>query len=117
MPLTQLTKCAIIPVTLQLAEATINMLFDNVRFNLSLQELILNCRILAKFILGESELSFKLKPVDVKKRFENDLLFQLVLEKTARQLGINKSTHWYQRKQLKEKGTLKLYRNTRQYYA
>jgi CRISPR-associated protein Cas1 len=102
---------------LRLSEDTINMLFDNVRFNLSLQELILNCRNLAKFILGESELSFKLKPVDVKKRFENDLVFQSVLEKTARQLGMNKSTHWYQRKQLKEKGALRLYRNTRQYFS
>lgn len=101
---------------IRLAEDTINMLFDNVRFNLSLQEIILNCRILAKYLLGEEELSFKLKPVDVKKRFENDLLFHSVLEKTARQLGMNKSTLWYQKRRLNQAGSVRIYNKTRQYF-
>lgn len=102
---------------IRVSENTINLLFDNARFNLSLQELILNCRNLAKYMLGEGDLCFKLKPVDVKKRFENDLMFQSVLEKTARQLGMNKSTLWYQKKRLLQNGSLRVYNKSKQYFV
>ena len=37
--------------------------------------------------------------------------------KTARELGMNKSSHWYQRKMLKERGSLRLYNNTKHYFV
>ena len=102
---------------LRLSESTINALFDNIRFNLSLQELIFNCRILANYTPGESELSFKLKAVDVKLKFESGSITQSVLEKTARQLGMNKSTLLYQRERLLERGSVRLSGKTKQHYV
>lgn len=101
-----------------LEQETVRALVQKIKFNLSLEELLFNTRIFANFLLGKKEsLSFALKPIEVRPLFESDLVKQTVLTKTARELGMNKSTHWYQRKMLRERGSLKLYRNTKQYYS
>lgn len=93
-------------------------LFDNLKFNLSLEEIILNTRRLATFILGKSEkLDFALKPIQVKPLFENERVKQVILSKSARQLGMNKSTLFYQKQRLREKGSIRLYGKTKQYFA
>lgn len=56
--------------------------------------------------------AFTLKPVSV--TFEHDSIKQAVLRKTVRQFGMNKSTQWYQRKMLRERGTFKPHGKTRQ---
>ncbi|HVB13093.1 MAG TPA: hypothetical protein VNE86_08150 [Nitrososphaerales archaeon] len=46
-----------------LSQDTIRLLFEKLRYNLSLEEIIFNTRILANFFLGRKTLSFNLKPV------------------------------------------------------
>jgi CRISPR-associated protein Cas1 len=101
-----------------LERETVKVLIEKIRFNLHLEELLFNARIFAKYLLQDKKtLEFALKPIQVKPLFEQDRVKSLILTKTARELGMNKSTHWYQRKMLKENGTLSLYRKTRQYYV
>jgi hypothetical protein len=84
-----------------LKEQTVKMLFERVRFNLSLEEIVFNCRILAKFMLGkEKTLCFSLKPIEVKPVFETDQVRQTILSKSFRELSMNKSTLWYQKRRL-----------------
>lgn len=90
--------------------------FDRARFNLSLEEIIFNARILANFMLDKKNLLFNLKPIQVTPLFETDQVKQVILSKSYRELGMNKSTLWYQRKMLKEQGSLRLYNKTKQYY-
>jgi CRISP-associated protein Cas1 len=100
-----------------LSSDTSKLLFERVRFNLSLQEIIMNCRVLAKFVLGESRaLSFNLKPIDFKPVFETDRVKGLILSKSARELGMNKSSLWYQKKRLSERGTIRLYNSSKWHF-
>lgn len=93
-----------------LSSDTAKLLFERVRFNLSLQEIVMNCRALARFMLGEErKLAFDLKPVSVKTVFETNRVKRLILTKSARELGMNKSTLWYQKKRLSDRGTIRLY--------
>ena len=49
------------------------MVFERVRSNLSLEEIILNVRLLSKYILTQNKaLSYDLKPIRVKALFETD---------------------------------------------
>ena len=100
-----------------LSQNTIRLLCEKFRFNLSLEEIIFNARILASFMLGKKSLSFGLKPIHVRPLFETEKLKQTILTKTARQLGMNKSSHWYQRKRLLEDNTVRLYNKSRQYFV
>ena len=101
-----------------LKRETVNLLFETLKLNLSLEEILFNSRILAKFILGESKnLRFALKPIRTKGNFENTRVKEIIISKTARELGMNKSSHWYQRKRLLERGSVKLYGKTKQYFA
>ena len=104
--------------------ATIRALFANLKLNLSMEELIFNCRILAKHILGQAKgsllrreqepLEFVLKPVRTHSLSEpSDVRSAILSSKTARELGMNKSTLWYQRRRLKETGSIRLYNKTR----
>jgi CRISP-associated protein Cas1 len=100
-----------------LSQKTIGLLFQNFRFNLKLEEIILNARRFASFLLGRSQsLEFVLKPVVVKEAFEKDSVKDMILTKSHRELGMNKSTLWYQRKRLKETGSVRLYNKTRPYF-
>ena len=45
-----------------LEQQTVRTLFDNFKLNQSLEEIILNVRILASFVLGKRNLVFNLKP-------------------------------------------------------
>lgn len=101
--------------TILLNPETIRTLFEKFKLNLSLEEIIFNCRILAKYLLGQKEiLEFALKPVRTCTLSETDRVKQIILSKSARQLGMNKSTVWYQRKRLQETGTLRIYNKTKQ---
>lgn len=99
------------------SEDSIKILVDKLRLNLSLQEIIDNTRQLAKFLIGKNKkLVFNLKPIEIR-RTDNIGVKQLIQMKTAKELGINKSTLWYQKKRLNENGTIRIYIKTRQYYA
>ena len=98
--------------------STIKTLIEKIRFNLSMEELLFNSRLFARFLLEEKKtLDFVLRPIHVPKMFETDRIKSLILSKSARQLGVPKATLFYQKKMLRETGTLRLYRTTRRYYA
>ena len=98
-----------------LSEKTIKILFEKFRFNLSLEEIIFNARILANYMLGKKTLSFSLKPIAVRTLFENEEMKSKVLTQSYRELGMNKSTLWYQKKRLKESGSIRIYNNTKRF--
>ena len=101
-----------------LSQKTIALLFQNFRSNLKLEEIILNTRRLASFLLGRSQsFEFVLRPVAVKEAFEKDAVKEMILTKSHRELGMNKSTLWYQRKRLRETGSVRLYNKTRHYFG
>jgi CRISPR-associated protein Cas1 len=100
-----------------LSQRTIRLLFQNFRVNTSLEEIIMNTRRLAGFLLGRSEsLEFALRPVVVKETFETQAVKEKILTKSHWELGMNKSTLWYQRKRLRETGSVRLYSKTMGYY-
>lgn len=97
---------------------TVKTLIEKIRFNLSMEELLFNSRIFAKFLLGDRKmLDFSLRPIQIREVFETDKVKNLILSKSARELGVPKATLFYQKKMLREKGTLRLYRTSRRYYA
>lgn len=97
---------------------TINLLFEKLRFNLSLEEILLNCRLFAKFLLSKNaSLSFSLKAISVGELFETEEVRQKILTKSHRELGMNKSTLWYQKKRLLESGTPRVYNNTKHHFS
>jgi CRISPR-associated protein Cas1 len=100
-----------------LTESTIKTLFELTRWNLSLEEIIFNARIFANFILGKKTLSFNLKPIQVRPLFETDQVKGSILSKSYKELGMNKSTLWYQKKRLEQTGTVRIYNNTKHYFA
>jgi CRISP-associated protein Cas1 len=101
-----------------LSQKTISLLFQNFKSNLKLEEIILNSRRFASFLLGKSQsLEFVLKPVVVKESFEKDAVKEIILTKSHRELGMNKSTLWYQRRRLRETGSIRLYNKTKQHFA
>ncbi|MDG6912918.1 MAG: CRISPR-associated endonuclease Cas1 [Nitrososphaerota archaeon] len=101
-----------------LSEKTIRLLFMNFKLGLKLEEIILNTRRFASFLLGRSQsLEFALKPVAVKETFEKDAVKEMILTRSHRELGMNKSTLWYQRKRLRETGSVRLYNRTKQHFG
>lgn len=101
-----------------LSQNTIRLLFEKFRFNISLEEIILNTRRLANFMLVKNQnLLFSLKPIEVKETFERDQVKRAIMTKSHRELGMNKSTLWYQKKRLEGTGTIRIYNNTKQYFA
>jgi hypothetical protein len=101
-----------------LSQKTISLLFQNFKFNLKLEEIILNARRFASFLLGRNQnLEFVLRPVVVKEAFEKDSVKDMILTKSHRELGMNKSTLWYQRKRLNETGSLRIYNKTRLFFG
>jgi hypothetical protein len=100
-----------------LSQKTIRLLFQNFKLNLKLEEIILNARRLASFMLGRSQnLEFVLKPIVVREIFETEVVKQQILTNSHRDLGMNKSTLWYQKKRLKETGSVMLYNKTKEYF-
>jgi len=103
--------------TVLLDPETITLLFEKLKLNLSLEELILNCRILAKHILGHKEnLEFVLRPVRIGTLSESASIKETVLSKSASQLGMNKSTLWYMKKRLERTGSIRLYSKTKTHF-
>jgi hypothetical protein len=101
-----------------LSEKTISLLFQNFKSNLKLEEIILNSRRFAGYLLGRSQsLEFALKPVLVKEAFEKQSVKDQILTKSHRELKMNKSTLWYQKMRLRETGSVRLYNKTRPYFA
>jgi CRISPR-associated protein Cas1 len=101
-----------------LEQETVRTLIEKIRFNLPLEEIISNCRILAKFMLGKDKmLSFNLKPIDVKPVFETDQVKQAILTKSYKELGMNKSTLWYQKKRLKERNSIRLFNISKYHFS
>ncbi len=97
---------------------TIKLLFEKLRFNLSLEEIILNCRILANYLLGKRDnLIFNLRTIHVNAIFESEDMKDKVLTKSYRELGMNKSTLWYQKRRLEQTGSLRVYNNTKRYFV
>ncbi|MDG7001549.1 MAG: CRISPR-associated endonuclease Cas1, partial [Nitrososphaerota archaeon] len=100
-----------------LSQRTISLLFQNFKSNLKLEEIIINTRRFASFLLDRSQsLEFALKPIAVRKVFETQTVKEQILTKSHRELAMNKSTLWYQRKRLRETGSVRLYNKTRQYF-
>jgi CRISPR-associated protein Cas1 len=96
----------------EITKDTARLLLEKVKLNLSLEEIILNGRILAKYMTGENRrLNFRLNPVEVR---SSDIVRAkgLILAKSYRELGMNKSTLWYMRKHLERTGTVRLYDKT-----
>jgi len=92
---------------------TIRTLFDSLKLNMSVEELIFNARILAKHILRQKEgLDFALKPIRTDTLSEPSHIKQTILSKSPRQLGMNKSTLWYMRRRLQQTGTVRIYGKT-----
>jgi hypothetical protein len=104
---------------IMLKEETCRMLFERLHFNLSLQKIIMATRSVAKFMLGgcKEELTFDLKPLEIRESFETEEVKQAILTKTVRQLGMSKSSHWNERKKLRETGLIRLYRKTWHYFV
>jgi len=101
-----------------LSQRTISLLFQNFKFNLKLEEIIMNARRFASFLVDRSQnLEFVLRPVAVKEVFERDAVREMILTKSHRELGMNKSTLWYQRKRLTETGSVRLYAKTKKYFG
>jgi len=72
---------------------------------------------LVKETRRSQSLEFALGPVRVKETFEKVAVKEMILTKLHRELGMNKSTLWYQRKRLRETGSVRLYDKTRQYFG
>lgn len=101
-----------------LEQSTVKALFDNLKLNLSLEEIIYNARILAHYLLGRKlTLEISLRPVQVKPLFENESVIAKILTKSYHELGMNKLTLWYQKKRLGETGSIGIYRNTRHHFV
>jgi CRISP-associated protein Cas1 len=97
---------------------TIRTLFEKLKLNLSLDEIIFNCRILAKYLLGEKEaLEFALKPVGTHTLSEPSRMREEILSKTASQLGMNKSTLWYMKKRIERTGSIRIYNKTKHHFS
>jgi hypothetical protein len=96
---------------------TIKTLFDDLKLNLSVEELIFNARILAKHILAQKErLDFALKPIRTGTLSEPSRIKETILSKTASELGMNKSTLWYMKKRLERNGSIRLYGKTKHHF-
>lgn len=90
----------------------------NFKLGLKLEEIILNTRRFTRFLLGKSQsLEFALKPIRVTETFEKDAVKEMILTKSHRELGMNKSTLWYQRKRLKGTRLVRLYSKTKGYFT
>ena len=86
--------------------------------SLKLEEIILNTRRFASFLLGRSQtLEFVLRPITVKETFEKDAVKEMIIAKSHKELGMNKSTLWYQRRRLMQTGSVRLYNKTRGYFV
>jgi hypothetical protein len=83
------------------------------------EEITLNARRFASFLLGRSKsLEVALRPVRVKGTFEKEAVKEMILtKKSHRELGMNKSALWYQRRRLKEIGSVRLHNKTKQHFA
>jgi hypothetical protein len=100
-----------------LTSDTTKLLFENIRNNLSLQEIISNTRILANYFLGNSrKLEFGLKPIAVKELFETEKVKEAILTKSYRELGINKQTLSCMRQRLRDRGKIRLYNTTKWHF-
>ncbi|MDG6988264.1 MAG: CRISPR-associated endonuclease Cas1 [Nitrososphaerota archaeon] len=100
-----------------LSQRTISLLFMNFKLGLKLEEIIQNTRRFANFLLGRNQnMEFVLRPVKVKEAFEKDTVKEMILTKSHRELGMAKSTLWYQKKRLEETGSVRLYEKTRQFF-
>lgn len=101
-----------------LSQKTIRALFDKLKFNLSLEEIILNTYWLAKYMIDENQiLAFVVKPIVIRKLFETQFVRNKILTKSYRELGLNKSTLCYQRRRLERTGTFRLYNKTRRFFV
>lgn len=99
-----------------LSEKTIRQLFAKLKLYPSLEEILLNTRRLATLLFRRENLEFALSRVKVETKFETEQVKKKILTKSHRELGINKSTLWYQRKNLRETGSVRLYRKTKPYF-
>ena len=65
-------------------------------------------------MLGKiKSLSFNLREIQVRPPFETDQVKHAILAKSFRDLGMNKSTLWYQKKRLLERGSIRIYNKTK----
>ncbi len=65
----------------------------------------------------KESLHYALRSIQIRQNFETSKLKAIILSKTARELGMNKSTLWYQKKRVLERGSVRLFRRTKQYFA
>jgi hypothetical protein len=69
------------------------------------------------FLDGNPRVDFALKPVMIKEIFETQTVKEKILNKSHRELKMNKSTLWYQRRRLERTGSVKLYNKTRVHFT
>ena len=101
-----------------LTQDTIRLLYEFVRSNLTLEEILLNIRIFAGFLVGKTEnLFFALKPIQVKTIFERQRVKQNILTKSYKELGMNKSSLWYMKKRLEQTGSIRVYNKSKQHFV
>ena len=102
-----------------LESSSVKILFDKFKLNVSMEEILTNCRIFAQFLLkgNKRNLSFMLKPVHVKPLFERKSVEHIILTRYASELKMNKSTLWYQKRRLQETGSLRIYNKTKQFFV
>lgn len=97
----------------RLGDDIIAVLIERLKIVLSMQEILHNTRILARCITGKTtKLHFELLPIKVD-RSDTTFTRQQILNHTANQLHMNKSTHWYMKQRLMKNGSLRLYSKTK----
>ncbi len=101
----------------RLEKETKDILIENLKLNLSIEEILNNVRALARYITNKNhDLKFNLIPIRV---YRNDTvkIKEMILTKSYRELGINTQTLWEMKKRLKQNGSIKLYNKSKQYFV
>lgn len=101
---------------MRLTKDTKKLLIEKTRFNLELIEIVDNVRILSRYLMDKTRtLEFRLKSIDVK-RLDTIGIKQMILSKSYRELGMNESTLWCQKKRLERSGSIRIYNNTKHHF-
>ena len=97
----------------RLGNDIIAVLIEKLKLVLSMQEILHNTRILASYITDKTnKLKFELLPIKVVRQ-DTAFTRHQIMNRTAKQLNMNKSTHWYMKQRLLNNGSLRLYTKTK----
>lgn len=106
---------------MKLSSDSRNLLIQKLRLNLELFDIISNVRLLAKYMLDETRtLEFRLKELDTRMLNIVQIKEKIRSAKSYKDLGYaykNRSTFWYQKKQLERTGSIRIYNISRNHYV